>query len=248
MYRGVYAVGHDAPSLHADYMAAVLLGGDGAVLSHRAAAFLLGLARGPIPRPEITVATGAGRKHAAIVQHRVMRLDPVDVTIHSRIPITTVPRVLLDMAPRTPPADLARACHEAWVRHRTNALQIEACIERNPRKHGIRKLRMAMGADVTLSHLERGFVALLRRHGLALPRTNIDRHGDKVDCHWPQFGLTIELVSYRYHATRQAFETDVARRRRSAHVAYTYGDVFERAAATLADLRPRLRPPAALAP
>lgn len=248
MHRGVYAVGHDAPSLHGDYMAAVLAAGEGAVLSHRAAGFLLGLVRGPAPPPEVTAATAGGRKREAIVQHRVTRLDPLDVTIHTRIPVTIVPRVLLDIAPRTRPGDLARACHEAWVRHRTGARHIEACIERNPRKHGIRKLRAAMGADVTLSHLERGFVALLRRHGLALPRTNIDRHGDKVDCHWPQLGLTIELVSFRFHATRQAFETDVARRRRSAHVAYSYGDVFERAAATVADLRPRLQTRTALAP
>ncbi len=49
-------------------------------------------------------------------------------------------------------------------------------------------------------------------------------------------------MSYRYHATRQAFEQDVARRRRANHIAYTYGDVVERGAATIAHLRPRLTP------
>jgi hypothetical protein len=83
---------------------------------------------------------------------------------------------------------------------------------------------------------------LLRAHGLPLPRTNIDHLGDKVDCHWPQLDLTVDLQSYRYHATHQVFEDDVARRRRSGHVAYTYGDVVERAAATIADLRRRLAP------
>ena len=43
------------------------------------------------------------------------------------------------------------------------------------------------------------------------------------------------------HATRQAFEEDVARRRRSGHIAYTYGDVTERGASTAADLRRLLR-------
>jgi len=94
---------------------------------------------------------------------------------------------------------------------------------------------------VTLSELERGFLKLLRAHGLPRPRTNIDHLGDKVDCHWPQLGLTLELLSYRFHASRAAFEQDVARRRRSNHVAYTYGDVFERAGQTIADLRARLR-------
>ena len=78
---------------------------------------------------------------------------------------------------------------------------------------------------------------MLRAHGLPLPRTNIDRGGDKVDCHWPELDLTVELVSYRFHATRKAFEEDVARRRRSGHIAYTYGDVCQRGVTTAAELR-----------
>ena len=50
-------------------------------------------------------------------------------------------------------------------------------------------------------------------------------------------GLTVELLSYRFHASRQAFEADVARRRRSNHLAFTWGDVFERGAQTIAELR-----------
>ena len=43
-------------------------------------------------------------------------------------------------------------------------------------------------------------------------------------------------MSYRHHATRHAFGTDLARRRRSSHLAYSYGDVFERGARTAAEL------------
>ncbi|HEY1539223.1 MAG TPA: hypothetical protein VGF63_07485 [Solirubrobacteraceae bacterium] len=89
---------------------------------------------------------------------------------------------------------------------------------------------------MTLSMLEDGFLALLRDNGLPAPRTNVDRHGDRVDCHWPQLGLTVELLSFRYHGSRAAFERDVARRRRSEHLAFTYGDVFERAAPTVVEL------------
>ncbi|CAN5285548.1 hypothetical protein BH20ACT16_BH20ACT16_00910 [soil metagenome] len=240
VHTGVYAVGHAARSVDGDYMAAVLAGGSGAALSHRAAGYRLGLVRGPAPAPEITVPTLAHRRRPGIVIHRVATLDPRDVFVLDRIPITIVPRVLIDLAPSTAPDELARMCHEAWVRHRTRPDHVECCIARNPRKPGVRKLRLALSADVLLSELERGFLELLRRHGLPIPRTNIDHHGDKVDCHWPLLGLTIELLSYRFHASRQAFELDVARRRRSNHVAYTYGDVFERGAETIADLRPRL--------
>ena len=57
-----------------------------------------------------------------------------------------------------------------------------------------------------------------------------------MDCHWPELGLTVELLSFRFHASRHAFEADVARRRRSNHIAFTWGDVFERGAQTMAEL------------
>jgi hypothetical protein len=218
----------------------VLAAGPGARVSHAAAAHLLGLVRGRAPRAEVTIPTSAHRRRPGIVIHRVRALHPLDTSSLERTPIMIVPRVLLDLAPRLAPAQLGRACHEAWVRHRTSPEHVEACIARNPHKPGIATLRRALGTDVTLSVLEDGFVALLDEHGLPRPRTNVDRAGDKVDCHWPQHDLTVELLSYRYHGTRRAFEADVARRRRSMHVAYTYGDVFERAAATAADLSARL--------
>lgn len=240
VHRGVYAVGHTSPSLHGDCMAAVLACGPGAVVSHHMAAHLLGLLRRAPPRPDVTVPSTSVRRRPGLTLHRVPSIDPLDVAVFMRIPITTVPRTLLDIAPSTQPEALARACHEAWIKHRTRPEHVEACIARNPRKPGIRKLRAALGSDVVLSDLERGFLKLLRRHRLPLPRTNVDHRGDKVDCHWPALNLTVELLSFRYHATRHGFEADVARRRRSDHVAYTWGDVFERGGATIADLRPRL--------
>ncbi|CAN5163852.1 hypothetical protein BH20ACT16_BH20ACT16_11420 [soil metagenome] len=236
-HQGVFTLGHTGQTPRGIYLAAALAAGSGAVVSHRADAYLMGIWPWRMPAPEVTVPTVAHRRRPGIVIHRVRTIDPLDVTIQDGIPITIVPRILLDLAPTITPEQLTRICHEAWVRHRTRPEQIEACIERNPQKPGARKLRRALGSDVTLSMLEDAFIALLKTHDLALPRTNIDRDGDKVDCHWPQLDLTIELVTYRYHATRHAFETDVARRRRSNHLAYTYGDVTERGAATIADLR-----------
>jgi len=240
VHHGVYAVGHTAPSLFGDLMAAVLACGDGAAVSHASGAQLLSVVRS-VPRwPEITVPTTAGRCRPGIVVHRVRALPDRDVCTWHGIPVTTVPRVLLDLAPRLRPADLSRACHEAWIHHRMTPAMAEACIARNPGKKGAAKLRRALGSDVTLSLLEDAFVDLLKTHGLPLPRTNVDHHGDKVDCHWPQHRLTVELVTFRFHATRYGFENDVARRRRSKHIAYTYGDVVEQPAATAADVRVRL--------
>ena len=238
---GSSAVGHTAPSLLGDLMAAALAGGEGSAVSHGSAGHAMRILSVRPARPEITVPTTAGRTRAGIVVHRVSELHPADVFRFHGVPMTTVPRVLLDIAPRLPIVQLTRACHEAWVHHRVRPRDVEACIARNPTKNGAAKLRRALGADVTLSELEDGFLKLLRRHGLPLPRTNIDCAGDKVDCHWPVHGLTVELLSYRFHASRQAFENDIARRRRSRHTAYTWGDVFERGARTVSELRPLLQ-------
>ncbi len=236
VHHGVYAVGHEAPSVLGDYMAARLACGENAALSHRPVLHILRLVPGPPPPPEVTVPTLAGLSRPGIVIHRVKVLHPLDVAEFEGIRITTIPRTLLDMAPKLTPAQLTRACHEAWVRHETDPAWIEACVTRNPTKPGGARLLTALGSDATLSKLEDVFLALLRKHGLPLPRTNIDHRGDKVDCHWPRLGLTVELVSYRFHASRRAFEADVARRRRSNHLAFTYGDVVERGARTVAEL------------
>jgi hypothetical protein len=56
-YPGVYRVGHGAPSVEARYMAAVKACGEGARLSGRAAAYLLGIVKGSPPAPEVTAPT-----------------------------------------------------------------------------------------------------------------------------------------------------------------------------------------------
>jgi predicted transcriptional regulator of viral defense system len=241
VHRGVYSIGRPVQSMRGEYMAAVLACGLGAVLSHWAAAILLGIVKlRRVPRPEVTVPTTAARARPGIKIHRVATLHPLDTMWVGRIRVTSVARTLLDLAPTMSLAQLTRACHEAWIRHDAAPAEVIACIERNPGKPGARRLRLALGTDVTLSELEDGFLALLREHGLPLPRTNIDHAGDKVDCHWPDVGLTVELVSFRFHETRCAFEEDVARRRRSNHLAFSYGDVFQRGEATARELAARL--------
>jgi hypothetical protein len=110
VHRGVYRVGHRAPSVEARYLAAVLACGEGARLSGRAAAYLLSLLKGPVPAPAVTA---PGERRVPGVRVRRGRIDPRDRATHGGIPITAVPRTLIDLAADLSLDDLARACHEA---------------------------------------------------------------------------------------------------------------------------------------
>jgi hypothetical protein len=237
VYRGVYAVGHDATFPLADLMAAVLACGEAARASHGSVLHARGILRVAPPKPEVSVPSPGGRRQRGIVVHRGVSFAHGDTLTFEGIRMTTVPRALLDVAASLEPSTLCRACHDAWVLLGVTPAQIEACIARNPTKRGAAKLRRAYGADATLSELELAFLVLLDDHGLPRPRTNVDVAGDKVDCHWPHHGLTIELYSYRFHESRWGFETDTTRRRRSGHLPFTWGDVFERAVQTAEELR-----------
>lgn len=241
-HRGVYRVGHRAPSAEARYLAAVYACGSGALLSGRAAGHLLGLLKRP---PSIVEVTAPSERRVDGVRTRRSRtLQPVDATIVRSIPVTTAPRTLVDLAAVLGQEELARACHEAGVLHGTTPAQVETVLARRPNAPDRAKLRRVLHGDapVVLSELERRFLALLREQGLALPETNRPAGGGRVDCRWPALRLTVELDGYRYHRSRHAWERDrrrerLARARGEEFRRYTYGDVFEHPRLMLSELR-----------
>src|SRR3954468_8667355 len=89
-HRGVYRVGHAAPSTEATYMAAVLAAGDGALLAGRSAAHLMRLLKGAAPPPEVIAPTERCIKGVEVKRER--GLDPRDGTTVSGIPTTTIAR------------------------------------------------------------------------------------------------------------------------------------------------------------
>jgi hypothetical protein len=231
-FPGVYRVGHRAPSPEARYLAAVRACGEGAVLSGRAAAYLWGLLKGQAPIPEVT--TTRDRRVNGIRVRRTRVLDRWDVTLRMRIPITTVPRTIVDVAADFTEDGLALVCHEAGVKYKTTPAQVDAVLARKPNAKGAAKLRLVMHGDVrvALSKLERGFLSLLRAEGLPLPITNKIVSERRVDCRWPERHVTVELDSYRFHNSRYSWEQGYEREREAyaredAFRRYTWRDVFE---------------------
>lgn len=235
VHPGVYAVGHAALSRTGRWMAAVLGGGEGAVLSHRSAAEirrLLSVAGGPI---HVTVASW--RPATAGIRWHTSALPPDEVTVCEGIPVTTVARTLLDIAHEVGRRGLENALKEAEVRRYTDALSLPGLVDRYPGRRGVATVRSIMAETGgegrrTRSPLEVRFLNLLERHGVSLPATNahvfIDGVFYEVDCLWRERRLIVELDGRAVHGTATSFESDRARDRALAVAGYMVIRVTDR--------------------
>jgi hypothetical protein len=222
-------------------MAAVKACGTRALLAGRAAGHLHRLFRGEAPTPEVI--TKRVRRVEGI-RTRQCHWYRADATTHRGIPVTSIPRTIVDLAAILSPPNLARAVHEAAVVHEIEPDEIEAVLSRRHNWPGCRELRGVLSGEipVTLSRLESRFLQRLREADLPQPHSNERVGGRYVDCRWVELRLTVELDSYRYHRTRHAWEQDRARERDARARGdefrrYTYEDVFRHPSPMIADLR-----------
>lgn len=211
-YHRVYAVGHDALTPEGHWMAAVLAGGPGTVLSHRASAAAWGLRPDNRRAIDITSPNRRGTREPGLTVHRC-RLDLEDVTTLRGIPITTAARTLLDLAEVVPERQLLRAAVRAEELHLFDLRAIEAALARGFGRRGVRPLRAVLDELVgrptgSKLELEARALDLVRRHRLPAPVVNALVLGHEVDLHWPRARLVVELDSWTHHRQRPAFERD----------------------------------------
>ncbi len=225
IHRGVYAVGHRGLSQHGYWMAAVLVGGDGTVLSHTSAAALwefLKPFRGPI---HVTSPSLNGRaRRSGVVVHRSRSLaDPSLTTERRRIPVTTPQRTIDDLRICVEPYLVRRAIRQA--------------------EHGRYRLSGATRAKTkrTRSDLELDFLAFCARHALPRPEINVKVGRWEVDFVWRAERVAVETDFFDYHRGSVSFEDDHQREldlRRAGYAVrrYTGTQIREHPAAVVADL------------
>jgi len=220
VHAGVYLVGHRVVSPEGRWMAAVLACGEGAVLSHRSAAALWGIAAAggaiEITSPRDTRSHGPIRRHVA-------HLPADEITVCAGIPVTSVHRTLFDLAAGSAADRLEAAMREAEFRRLWDRLSLPALLARHPGHRGNAKLRLCLGrlsqtVGFTRSDFEELFLPFADRFGLPRPHLNarIQVRGAwiEVDCLWREERLIVELDSRAAHETRSAFEADRDRDRR----------------------------------
>jgi very-short-patch-repair endonuclease len=249
IHRGVYSAGHPHLGIRGRWMAAALSYEPG-FLSHRDAAVLWDIRRSARRLIDVTTSRGQ-RRCSGIDLHRVRTLDPADCTAIDGIPVTTLARTLLDLSEVVIPTHLRRAIEEAERLQKLDLRAVDACIERNPGRHGIKPLRAALAERYepqhTRSEIERVLLELCRSAGLPLPVMNAWVCGHEVDASWPGQRLVVELDGYGFHSHRAAFERD--RRRDTALqlagyrvLRITYRRITSEPAAVVAILRQALQP------
>jgi very-short-patch-repair endonuclease len=212
LHRGVYAVGHERLSTRSRWLAAVLTCGEHAVLSHRSAAALWGLAR--VHRGPIEVSSRRRRQGPGL-RVRERRIGREDRAVRDSIPVTSVARTLIDLVGILDDRRFERTWEEA---DRLGLLELRTLEQSWSRARGrpgagrIHDLIVAARDPVrTRSPLEDRFAVFCREQRFPRPSFNVLVLGHEVDALWPRQKLAVELDSFEFHGHRAAFERDRSR-------------------------------------
>ena len=219
IHRGVYAVGHRKLTLKGVWMGAVLAGGSGAGLSHRAALALWDLGRSESGLIDVTVPGRTGRHGPGGVRvHRSKLLQDGDVTEVDGIPVTSLPWTVVDYAAIASRRQVRLVLEALERRLIYIGRELDELLDRTPNRKGVKTVRAAI-ADIKgpapwlQSQLEHAFRELIRTSDLPEPETNVLVEGELVDALWRHERVIVELDGFAFHKSRAQFETD---RRRDA--------------------------------
>lgn len=237
---------------------AVLATGPEAVASHRSAARLEGLDGVPLWRPEVTSSDPDPTVRRGVTVHRTTLLDARDRTTVDGIPVTTIPRTLLDLGAVVPYGVVEHATQDAIIRKLVEPASLVAVLERvgGRGRRGTAALRSvvrhAIPDEKLQSMLELKLLALIHRLAIEPPELQyelvcIDGRRVRLDFAWPALRIAVEADGHRWHSTSAQLRHDLARSRSIqasgyAHHRYGWADTVESPVATLDELRRILLP------
>lgn len=237
---------------------ALLWLGRGAVLSHRSAAFALGLTRKEPNCIEALIPADRCVRSMIVRVRRTTCLPSRDVTERLGLRVTNLPRTLLDLARDK---DLDELLHAAVFRSRQNLSWLKKRVREDARgRAGMSRLRELVEAlsgeeaDAD-SLLEAQLMRLLRRAGLRCVHhyNLVDEEGRFVceaDFVFPAQRLIVQTDGWAYHWNRAAFDTRADLMQRVAALGWrllpvTWTDVRKRPEEVLRRIRRALEQEAA---
>jgi very-short-patch-repair endonuclease len=210
-HRSVFAVGHQGLGRHGLCMAAVLFRGNGALISFQSAVWLWGL-EGKLAIPVHVSVRWRGHAQDAIGLHHCPALRDEDIAETERLPVTGVPRTLLDYASEAKTLRLERAIDKADRLELLDLAAIDRITDevRGHRGRGplLRAMTIYREKGFTRSGGEKRMLAALADVGVRRPSVNTFVEGYELDFFWEQERLAVELDSWEHHRGRQSFEED----------------------------------------
>jgi len=218
IHEGVYAVGHRHLDRNGVDLAAVLAFPDGSVLSHRPAAERYAVLPRTASRPHVSSDARTLHGRPGIVLHRCRRIDPALKTEIDGIPVTTVPRVLLDLSTHRRDDRLVK---RAWQNaDRLGLLDVQQVIELVDNSPGRRTkplkllIERALDTPDTREELEARFADLLEENpDIPNPLFNAAVGEYIVDALWVDQKVVVELDSRKFHdSDDESFEYERLRR------------------------------------
>jgi very-short-patch-repair endonuclease len=245
--QGVYVVGSPNLTPLQRLMVVIKRCGPGTVLSHLSAAVLWGIWRREPAGIHVSVPAARNPRPSGV---RVSRREEIAATRHRGIPVTTVLQTLIDCAPLVARPEIERMINQADALDRLKADSLRAQLDggSEPGAVIIRRLLDEASFVLTDSELERLFVPVALGAGLPKPLTQQTVNGYRVDFHWPELDLIVEVDGLRYHRTALEQRRDLERTHAHERAGLTcrrfsYWQVA-RAPEEVEPVLERLRPPA----
>jgi very-short-patch-repair endonuclease len=206
--------------------AAALLSLGDAVISHRSAAAIWGIAEPGPGAIDVTLVRRQVRPRPGVRLHRVSRLDPRDIRTRHNLRLTSPARTLIDFATQASGEELDQAFGEARAKRLLSDAGLKAALDRAPKNHPgaaiiRRRLHHDPGSTYTRSGAERLVRRLMETAELPQPLVNAKVNGFTVDFLWPDARLILEVDGHGTHGHRLAFERDRRRDQIQAAAGYT---------------------------
>jgi very-short-patch-repair endonuclease len=206
-HRDVFAVGQGGLSPHGLCQAAVMFRGDGALLSHQSAVWLWGLER-KLEIPVNVTVRSRGHSESAIGLHHSPSLRAEDATVTERLPVTSLPRTLLDYAASAKRYRLEAAIDSADRLDLLDPAAVDRIVDELDDHPGraplARALRLYREIGFAHSGGERRLLAVLADAGVAEPRVNDEVEGHELDFFWGPERFGVELDSWERRAGRRS--------------------------------------------
>ena len=251
LHPGVYLVGRREPGQRAATRATVAWAGSGAVASGLTAAWWWGLRDWAPAATEVTVPWRRARQPPPDVVLRRRDLDPVDLAVRRRLPVTALPLTVLDAASALG-ADSSRSLVDRALQRWVTSAELHAAYCRALGQRGSpwlgRLLQEAL--DRACSQAERRAHSLLKRSKidgwLANYRVVVAGTEYWLDIAFVERRLAIEIDGWAWHSDVDRFVLD--RRRQNALMGagwtvlrFTWHDLTSRPQAVVVEIRAVLR-------